>query len=228
METLIAEDLLLVLLEDESGKLRHATFLDAGIGGALLVELALAGQVEVRERSGFWSRATVVPVPGAPAATDPVLADALAVIGERPRPAQDLVTRLGRRRREPLLERLAGRGILRRKDDTVMGLFTRTRWPMVDRHHEDEVRRALADALVRGVDPDPRTSALVSLLSALDLAAKVVDHEGLPSGQVRKRARAIGEGDWAARGVRDAVAAAQAAVAAAVVGSTTAAATGSS
>ncbi|MCW2819725.1 MAG: hypothetical protein JWR42_2512 [Marmoricola sp.] len=223
MDTLIAEDLLLLLLEDESGKLRHTTYLDAGIGGALLVELATTGQVDVRRGSGFWSRATVVPVPGAPAVTDPVLADALAVIGEKARPAQDLVTRLGKRRREPLLQRLAERGVLRREDDAVLGLFPRTRWPVVDRHHEDDVRRALADALVRGIDPAPRTSALVSLLSALDLAAKVVDHEGLSSGQVRKRARAIAEGDWAAKGVKDAVAAAQAAVAAAVMVSTTAA-----
>ena len=41
MATLIAEDLLLLLLDDESGKLTNATFLDAGLGGALLVELAL-------------------------------------------------------------------------------------------------------------------------------------------------------------------------------------------
>ena len=222
MDTLLAEDLLLLLLEDESGKLRHATYLDIGIGGALLVELATTGQVDVRRGSGFWSRATVVPVPVAPAVTDPVLVDALAVIGEKARRAEDLVARLGKRRREPLLERLAERGILRRQDDAVLGLFPRTRWPMVDRHHEDAVRRALADALVRGVDPAPRTSALISLLSALDLAAKVVEHEGLSSGQVRKRARAIAEGDWAAKGVKDAVAAAQAAVAAAVMVSTTA------
>ena len=227
METLIAEDLLLLLLEDESGKLRHTTYLDAGIGGALLVELAMGGQVDVRKGSGFWSRATVVPVPGAGPVTDPVLADALAVVAEKPRSAQDLVARLGRHRREPLLERLAERGVLRREDDTVLGLFPRTRWPMVDRQHEDGVRRALGDALVRGVDPAPRTAALVSLLSALDLAAKVVEHDGMSSGEVRRRAKAVGEGDWAVKGVKDAVAAAQAAVVAAVMVTTTAATTSS-
>ena len=41
MTTLIAEDLVLLLLDDESGKLTNASYLDTGIGGALLVELAL-------------------------------------------------------------------------------------------------------------------------------------------------------------------------------------------
>ena len=63
METLIAEDLLLLLLDDESGKLQHATYLDTGLGGALLVELALGGQVEVVKGSGLWARAKVHPVP---------------------------------------------------------------------------------------------------------------------------------------------------------------------
>ena len=47
MTNLIAEDLVLLLLDDESGKLEHATYLDTGIGGALLVELALAENVSV-------------------------------------------------------------------------------------------------------------------------------------------------------------------------------------
>jgi hypothetical protein len=78
---------------------------------------------------------------------------------------------------------------------------------------------------VNGVQPDGRTAALVALLSSLDLAQKVVDSGEVPSREVRKRAKEIADGDWAAKAVRDAIAAAQAAVTAAVIASTTAATT---
>ena len=76
MTTLIAEDLLLLLLDDESGKLTGTTYLDTGIGGALLVELALGGHVEVVKGSDIWARAKVhTTVNDAPA--DPILVEAL-------------------------------------------------------------------------------------------------------------------------------------------------------
>ena len=110
----------------------------------------------------------------------------------------------------------------------MLGLIPRTRWPAVDSTHEAGVRRELGDVLLRGVTARPSaTAALVAVLSALDLAHKVVDREGAPARDVKKRAKEIAEGDWAAKAVRDAVAAAQAAVAAALV-ATSAATYGSS
>jgi hypothetical protein len=215
MDMLIAEDLLLLLLDDDSGKLTNTTYLDVGIGGALLVELALGGAVEVVKGEGMWARSKVYPVPGV-TPEDPVLVEAMALVSEKERTAQDLVARLGKKRRAPLLERLEGKGILQRHEDKVIGPFPRKRWPPVDSSHEADVRRRLGDALVRGVQPEERTAALVALLSALGLAHKVVDREGLPAGGVRKRAKTIADGDWAAKAVKDAVAAAQAAMMAAV------------
>ena len=65
-----------------------------------------------------------------------------------------------------------------------------------------------------GAEPDQRTGALIALLSAIDKAHKVVDHEGMSSRDVRKRAKQISEGAWAAKAVRDAIAASTAAIAA--------------
>jgi len=223
MTTVIAEDLLLLLLEDDSGKLTNTTYVDMGIGGALLVELALAGSVEVVKGSGMWARSKVIPT--GPAPSDPVLVEALGTVSEQERTAQDLVARLGKKRRDPLLERLESKGILERREDKALGLFPRTRWPAVESSHEADVRRQLGDALVRGVQPGERIAALIALLSALGLAHKVVDREGRSAGEVKKRAKAIAEGDWAAKAVRDAVAAAQAAITAGVMVATTAAAT---
>ncbi len=225
MTTLIAEDLLLLLLDDESGKLTSTTYLDTGIGGALLVELAMSGCVDVVKGSGLWARAKVLPT-NAPPPADAVLAEALQLIRSKERTAQDLVARLGKKRRDGLLERLRVRGILEEREERVLGLIPRRRWPTIDNTHESAVRRELGDVLVRGVRPEERTAALIAVLSALDLAHKVIDREGLPARELKKRAKEVAEGDWAAKAVRDSIAAAQAAMTAAVVAATTAASAG--
>lgn len=225
-DLLLAEDLLLLLLDDDTGALRH-TYLQPLLGGAVLAELALAEAVEVGEKQGFWHTAKVAAVPGHRPA-DPVLAAAYDTVGEKPRSAQDLVGRVGKPLKDDLTDRLVDRGIVRREERKVLGLFPSTRWPAEDMRYEDDVRRRLADVLVRGLTPDARTVTLVALLSAVDLAHKVVDREGLPGGEVRKRAKVLtkqmDQGDWAATAVRDAVrAATSAATTAAVAGGVVAA-----
>lgn len=226
--TLIAEDLLLLLLDDDSGRLTNATYLDSGLGGAFLVDLALGGHVDVDEPEKKWgfTQAARVRVTGS-LPGDPALRAAYDTVAEKERTAQDLVGRLGRKQRDPLLERLAGRGLVERREDRVLGLFPTTRWPAADARHETRVRQQLDSALLRGGTPDARTAALVALLHGLGVAHRVVDRGDVPAGEVRKRAKQVAEGDWAAQGVADAVAAAQAAMVAAVV-ATTAATTASS
>ncbi|QIK77114.1 GOLPH3/VPS74 family protein [Nocardioides piscis] len=231
MSTLIAEDLLLLLLDDETGRLAHSDKIRPLLGGALLIELALAGRVEVEDKTSMWSTAKVVvpetPPPDDPAAQDPVLGAALELVRDRPRAARDLVDRLGKGSKETLLDRLADRGLVRPVTGKVLGLFPRTTWPAIDREHEAAVRRRLQDVLVQGLVPDERTAAIVALLSTVDHAHKVVDRGDLSTRQVKKRAKEIAAGAWAAQAVRDAVKAAQAATTAAVVaGATVAAAAG--
>jgi hypothetical protein len=88
--TLIAEDLLLLLLDDERGT-ATSSYVDVALGGAVLLELALAEAVTVRERTSIWSGAKVVATPGA-VVDDPVLAQGLATVAERERSAADLGT----------------------------------------------------------------------------------------------------------------------------------------
>ena len=109
MTNLIAEDLvLLLLLTTSPASSTHSTYLDTGIGGALLVELAMAENVSSGQKgSGRWKRAKVH-VSTAPPPADPVLVDALGLVAEKPRTAEDLVGRLGRKRRDRAA-RAAGR-----------------------------------------------------------------------------------------------------------------------
>ncbi|GGD16561.1 GOLPH3/VPS74 family protein [Nocardioides daphniae] len=232
--TLIAEDLLLLLMDDEKGRLAAASYAQPLFGGALLAELALDGAVEVEEKRGMWHTAKVHAVhpPAGGAAPDPLLARAWEVVAEKPRTAQGLVDRLGRGVRKELQDRLVARGILERRETKILGLFPSTTWPAVDVQHEQQVRASLRDCLVIGLMPTPRTAALVALLAAVDQAYKVLAPGDLTSQrgelsprEVKRRAKAITEGDWAAKAVRDAVAASQAAISTAVMVSTTTAAT---
>lgn len=214
--TLIAEDLLLLLLDDEKGTIAASTYLDTALGGALLVELALGGAVEVEEKRGFWHAARVRATADPAVVREPVLRNALATVAEKERTAQDLVRRLGKGVKDTLLESLAERGMVERRQDKVLGLFPRTTWPAVDSTHEDAVRRALTAALVSGGEPDERTRGLVALLHALGRAHRTVEHQGMSGGEVRRRAKALADGDWAAKAVKDAIAASTAAMTAAV------------
>lgn len=218
---LIAEDLLLLLLDDAKGTPPSGVDLRPVLGGALLTELALDGAVRVGEKSGFWSTAKVHAEPGAHP-TDPLLAEALGVIAERERGAQDLVGRLGRGLREELSERLAARGVLRRHETKVLGVFPRTTWPAADLAHEQQVRQAIEAVLLQGLTPEPRTAALIALLHACDRVHRTIPHEGLSSREVKARAKRITEGDWAAKAVKDAVDAAMAGTVAAVAAVTAA------
>jgi hypothetical protein len=218
---LIAEDLLLLLLDDETGA-PQSSYLSTALGGAVLVELALASYVGVEEGSR-WHTAKVTPIAGAQPPADAVLAAGLATIAERPRSAQDLVNRLGKGLPESLAERLVEGGILERRDDRLLGLFPRKRWPSVDLAHEQELRRSLTAALVAGQQPDQRTAALIALLSALDRSHQSVDHDGIKAREIKRRAKEIADGDWAAAAVRDAIQAATAAMIAATTAATSAA-----
>jgi hypothetical protein len=211
---LIAEDLLLLLLDEESGKVAASDSAAVALGGAVLAELALLGAVTVDEQTSRW-KAPKVRVTG-PAPDDRVLADALEVVAEKERSAQDLVQRFGKGLVQTLGDRMADRGILERRQSRLLGMLPRTRWPIADSTHEAAVRQSLTSVLVQGTTPDSRTGVLVAVLSAIDRAHKVVDRDGMSRRDVKQRAKEISEGAWAATGVRDAIKGTNAAVVAAV------------
>ncbi len=214
--TLIAEDLLLLLLDDDSGALPSLwTDMQVPLGAALLAELGLAGAAgpgrpPVRDGAPLlapteWPSPTVVAHDGAEV-HDPLLREALATVRRRPRTADELSLVLGDGLLERLADRLVEAGVLERHETRVLGLIPRTRWPALRTTEEAAVRDALRDALVHGGQPDGRTAALAALLQALDRVPRALDLHGAEARAARERAAALAEDDWAARTVRDAVA----------------------
>ncbi|NYI75627.1 GOLPH3/VPS74 family protein [Nocardioides panzhihuensis] len=199
---LIAEDLLLLVLDDERGTLA-SSWVQQALGGAILTELAMAGSVQVQPKSGL-TPAKAVAVPGG-RPDEPILAAAYDSLAAKPVAAKNAVTNLGKGLHEALAARLCDRNILRRRDERILGLFPRTTWPAADSTHENAVCGQLYAVLVQGVTPDARTGPLIALLSSIDFAHKVVDTKAVGAGAVKKRAKEIARGDWAAEGVKDAM-----------------------
>jgi hypothetical protein len=222
--TLIAEDLLLLLVDDATGKLLlDTTRLDRVLAGAVLVELALAERVGPPEPGQRFGRDRIAIVDRRPTG-DPILDGALGLL-DTPKPpgATRAVEKLVKGLRRSLLTRLVEAGFVREEHRSVLGIFPSTRFPAVRPDHENQLRTQLRAVLVDGQEPDRRAAALISLLAAVHAAPKIAPDADRRA--VARRAEAVARGDWAGVAVRRAVDAVNAAVTAAIVAATTAATT---
>ena len=137
---LIAEDLLLLLTDDDTGKLAaSSTEVDVALGGALLVELALMDRIDVAGAHERVREGRLV-VRDANPTGDGLLDEALAIVRQKEdKKPQSVVTRLGKHVRVRLYERLAQGGVLRAEEDRVLDIFPRHGWPATDAAHEMSV-----------------------------------------------------------------------------------------
>ncbi|TCC46583.1 GPP34 family phosphoprotein [Kribbella capetownensis] len=223
---LIAEDLLLLLYDDETGKpITGSPGLDYALAGAVLIELTLLGKIDITV-AGDGAKPGRLKVLDPSPTGDAVLDERLAFIAGKPgkRP-KDQIGRLSKKLRDQLLGQLAARGVLEADQGRVLGLFPVTRWPAKDARHEARVRAALESVLKVGTTPDERTGALVALLSALNVVPKVVT-DAVDKKALKQRAKQLAESDWASDAVKKAVTEMQAAVTTTIIVASTAATAG--
>lgn len=220
--TTLAEDFALLIVDPATGKpLIDGTAFDRAIGGALLLDLAVAGRVAV---TGSGAKARIAAI-GGPTG-DPLLDAASERLGQKERRAAAAVERLSSKLRAATFARLVDAGTLAEEKGRVLGVIPTTTWRFTDARAREAVQRGVAAVLTGKAEPDERQAGLVSLLHAVKAEHKVVDG---PRKQLRARSREIAEGEWAGSAVTQAVQAVQATIMAAVVASTVAgAASGSS
>lgn len=209
---LLSEDLLLLALDNDKGTVswQSSTTIPYGLGGALLMDLAL------RERIDVVDKKIVV---GDPSPTgDELLDTALETIraADKPHDARHWVTKLGVRTglREQLAHRLVARGILREQEHTFLWVFHDPRFPTSDAGPESAVRDRIRDVALAGAEPDPDTLLLVSLVHACNLLDGLFAREERT--HARRRIKELVEGDQfgeaVGRAVADVAVAAMAAV----------------
>lgn len=202
---LLAEDLLLLLTGGASGRLSvPAAQVDAGLGGANLLELTLMNKVDLSGEMDQGKPGRIIvrdPSPVGDAVLDAALEIIIAHQGKEP---SAVITPLGRNLRRTLYERLAGRGLVRAERGSILGVFQTRRRPALDSRREEEVRGPMTRALVQQAEPDPRIAALIAVVHALRCEDKIVEagHFDLSGRQLRARAGEVARGSWASRAVR--------------------------
>jgi len=205
---LLAEDLLLLVTDDASGRLSApADRVNAGLGGANLVELTLRNKVDLTGEQDPGRPGRIIvrdPSPPGDAILDAALETVAGYQGKRP---STVIRPLSKNLRRTLYERLAGNGVVRAEKGRIFGVFPVRRWPAQDGSHEAEVRRLMTQTLVQQVAPDTRTAALIALVHAVGCVDKIVDpgQHGLSKRELRARAKKIAEGNWASAAVRKAI-----------------------
>jgi hypothetical protein len=222
---LLAEDLLLLVTDDASGRLSApAAPVDAGLGGANLVELTLLNKVDLSGEQDQGKPGRIIvrdPSPTGDAVLDAALETVIAHQGQKP---STVIKPLSKNLRQTLYQRLADSGVVRAERGKVFG-FPSHRWPAQDASHEAEVRRLVTQALVQQEAPDTRTAALIALVHAVGCEDKIVDPRqyGLSRRELRARVEEIAKGNWASEAVRKAIEQMMAAVMAATTAATIAA-----
>ena len=210
-DLLIVDDLMLLLLDDDGASIQAAGTLYYALGGAVLTELALLGRVET-DGSGILNGPLVTPTGSGPL-PDPLLQSAYDTIAAKPQRVQPLLITIGSDLWRVVLERLVERGLVERKEAKILGVFRTTKWPATDEVHEARLRATIREVLEDGADPDPRTAAVIGLLSASGALPSL--RPPLPwTGRVATRAKELERGEWGPEAVATAVTRTAAAVAA--------------
>jgi len=212
----LAEEFALLAYGDDGAPDTDSVRLDNGVGGSLLLELAISGRVGIEDKK-------VVVLDGTPTG-DPLVDQALGRIAadEKPRRPAHWVRKFAKDTRKLALNRLVEQGVLTRREDTVLLVFPRTRYPAPDGLEpvpETEARQRLTAAVSGSGPVEPRTAALCALLAATNLDRKVF--RTLDRERAKARLEEISAGDWAATAVRKTIEEIQTAVVVAVLAAST-------
>ncbi|MDX9789548.1 MAG: GPP34 family phosphoprotein [Candidatus Kapaibacterium sp.] len=168
MELTLAEELLLLGLDDESGEiiLSVSTALPYGIAGALLLELHLRNKIELSE--------SVVNIIDESSTGDEILDEVMNLIKikiEKEEPKywirtingsiDDLIDRL--------IDGLVRKGVLKREEKRILWIIPIDRYPTKDPLPEVHTRILVRSIVLENQEPDDRMLALLSLIKASNL-----------------------------------------------------------
>ncbi len=180
---MLAEDLAMLLHDPETGRLLVSSDrANLVLGGALLADLADLDRIELSEPHRATKNRTVAVVDPTPTG-DPVLDEALQrIISGRARRSHVVVSKISSVARDRLKGSSPGR----------VG-------------EAEELKRELRQVLDGERSPTLREAAIVSLLQGAGRTAKVVGDAGLGGRELKRRAKAIAEGNAAGEAVRQAL-----------------------
>ncbi len=167
-----AEELLLLLRAEDGTLSRAAEWLvRAGLGAAVLMDLALENRIDTDSDGLFLTE----PAPTGDPLLDPMLAeiaqaetthDALYWVDHATRHADEI--------RETALERLIGNGVLEMKDERYLWIFGTKRYFVLDEKVERDLVQRIKTVLLSEVIPDPEDIVIITLADGCGLIAPLL------------------------------------------------------
>ncbi|BCO34721.1 GPP34 family phosphoprotein [Mycobacterium heckeshornense] len=192
----IAEDLLLLLLDNASGqpaldRTRRGRLLAA----AVLLDLAYACRIRPAvDGDPVQTRRLLVltgPDPG-----DPAVAPALRLLLRRPLSPAAAIAKLRRETPALVLSQLERGGHVQRVQLYAKGFKPAYGWRLTDRHRVSQTRAAMTAALFDRLCPDPAAATIISLLHAIGGLGAVFSLDDRGWDWVLSRAGDIASGCW--------------------------------
>lgn len=163
-----AEEMILLLLDDETGNFSHipSWSMDYALAGGVLMDLALENRIDTDLEKLVLVDGTAT----GDSLLDPTLADiASDASAGNERDARYWVEREAERApwvREECLKRLVAAGILEEREQRTLWVFKSQNYPAVDSSQEMAVRRRIMDVLLSDDIPEPRDIVIIGLADA--------------------------------------------------------------
>ncbi len=160
-----AEEIMLLLLEDEDGRFAHIPELSIRciLSGAVLMDLALKNKIQSNPDRILVTDST----PTGDSMLDPSLQKiADSKEDHNARYWVEFNAREGEAIRRNALTRLVGKGILKQEDDRFLWVFRTRRYPIIDGEVDREVKGRIFGIIFSDEIPDPRDIVIISLVDA--------------------------------------------------------------
>lgn len=192
----IAEDLLLLLLDNASAKPVLPRSLSRRLlAAAVLLDLAYDGRVRpaLPTEPG---QGRLVALSGPPP-LDPVVRPALTMLQREPLAPAVAVGKLSKRAEDDVLDQLLRTGQIRQVQ-LASGKFRANEyaWPMTDRSRVDAIRAEVLSVLFDGALPTPPAAAIITLLHACDRLGPLLNLNDRGRQWVLQRAGEVSGGSW--------------------------------
>ncbi|MCY0942087.1 GOLPH3/VPS74 family protein [Streptomyces antarcticus] len=200
MAITLAEEIMLLSLDDESGSAKQREAAGWAVAGGILLELVLTGRVSVTGR--FLELKDTTPT------GERLLDSRTALIetwlrGRGKRRVTDWLTKDQPKAVAAALESLCERGVVTEERRKALGVFPVRRYPEADGAIEGELRARLRAVVLDGAEPDARTASLIALIHSAKLHR--LAFPGTDRKQVAARMAEVATGQWAAESVRNAI-----------------------
>lgn len=203
----LTQELLLIALDEETGKRKRTDTLDYGLAGAALTELVLLRRVDIIDKK--------VQVIDPSPTGDPVIDGILAELAQKPRSAKSFINKFRSGMSRKVGEQLAAANIVTQEHSKFLGLFPNDKFVERNGIPEREIRARLDSVVLQGAEPDERTGALATLIDATQLTKQAFPD--VPKREIKPRLKELSESAWASDAVRRAIQDMQAAIITAVV-----------